>query len=131
MAGTRVTQRSALIEYMKFTSDEDRSIAMSDFRALVSCHRSYFRSGATRSEEWRVSQLAALKAMIEDHAEDFYAALWTDLRRNRIDADLTDVKYIAGEVDHVLAHLRHLRVGRRCLPARVYAWPMRSWAVPG
>jgi hypothetical protein len=32
-----------------------------------------------------------------------YAALWTDLRRNRVDSDLTDVKYIAGEVDHVLA----------------------------
>jgi acyl-CoA reductase-like NAD-dependent aldehyde dehydrogenase len=44
--------------------------------------------------------------MMEDHAEDFYAALWTDLHRNRIDADLTDVKYIAGEVDHVLGHLQ-------------------------
>ncbi len=79
---------------------------MLDCRALVCRHRNYFRSGATRSAEWRASQLAALKAMIENHAEDFYTALWTDLRRNRIDADLTDVKYIAGEVDHVLAHLR-------------------------
>jgi acyl-CoA reductase-like NAD-dependent aldehyde dehydrogenase len=49
--------------------------------------------------------LVALKAMMQDHAEEFYAALWTDLRRNRVEADLTDVKYIAGEVDHVLAHL--------------------------
>src|SRR6202035_5784482 len=38
--------------------------------------------------------------------EDFYAALWSDLRRNRTDADLTDVKYLAGEADHALAHLR-------------------------
>jgi aldehyde dehydrogenase (NAD+) len=79
---------------------------MPDLRALVSRQRDYFRSGATRSAAWRASQLAALKAMMEAHAEDFYAALWTDLRRNRIDADLTDVKYIADEVDHVLAHLR-------------------------
>src|SRR5258706_6819357 len=79
---------------------------MLDCRALICRHRNYFRSGAARSAEWRASQLAALKAMIENHAEDFYTALWTDLRRNRIDADLTDVKYIAGEVDHVLAHLR-------------------------
>jgi acyl-CoA reductase-like NAD-dependent aldehyde dehydrogenase len=28
------------------------------------------------------------------------------LRRNRTDADLTDVKYLADEVEHVLAHLR-------------------------
>jgi NAD(P)-dependent dehydrogenase (short-subunit alcohol dehydrogenase family) len=32
------------------------------------------------------SRFAALKAMMTEHAEDFYAALWTDLRRNRIDA---------------------------------------------
>src|SRR6266478_772296 len=79
---------------------------MPDFQALVSRHRDYFRSGATRSVEWRTDQLTALKTMMNEHADDFYAALWTDLRRNRVDADLTDVKYIAGEVDHVLAHLR-------------------------
>ncbi len=78
---------------------------MPDFRALVSGHRDYFRAGATRSAEWRASQLVALKAMMQDHAEEFYAALCTDLRRNRVEADLTDVEYIAGEVDHVLAHL--------------------------
>ena len=41
-----------------------------------------------------------------DRAEDFHAALWTDLRRNRTDADLTDVKYLAAEADHALSHLR-------------------------
>jgi acyl-CoA reductase-like NAD-dependent aldehyde dehydrogenase len=77
-----------------------------DFSALVSRHRNYFRTGATRSAEWREGQLTALRAMITDRAEDFYAALWTDLRRNRTDADLTDVKYLAGEADHALSHLR-------------------------
>src|SRR5207249_453560 len=74
--------------------------------ALVSKHRNYFRSGATRAVEWRKGQLTALRAMMTDHAEDFYAALWSDLRRNRTDADLTDVKFLASEVEHVLAHLR-------------------------
>src|SRR5205807_6530183 len=77
-----------------------------DYPALVSRHRNYFYSGATRSVEWREGQLNALRAMMTDRAEDFYAALWTDLRRNRTDADLTDVKYLANEVGHVLAHLR-------------------------
>ena len=80
-------------------------MSMPDFHALVSGHRDYFRSGVTRSAEWRAGQLSALKAMMKERAEDFYAALWTDLRRNRIDADLTDVQYIAGEVDYALAHL--------------------------
>src|SRR5229473_2792557 len=77
-----------------------------DFPALVSRHRNYFRTGVTRSVEWRESQLKALRAMMKDRAEDFYASLWTDLRRNRTDADLTDVKFLVGEADHALAHLR-------------------------
>ena len=78
----------------------------SDLTALVSRHRNYFRTGATRSVEWREGQLTALRAMMTDRAEDFYASLWTDLRRNRTDADLTDVKYMIGEADHALAHMR-------------------------
>src|SRR5438309_1124927 len=77
-----------------------------DFSTLVARHRTHFRTGATRSAEWREGQLTALRAMMTDRAEDFYAALWTDLRRNRTDADLTDVQYLATEADHALSHLR-------------------------
>src|SRR5436309_3253527 len=77
-----------------------------DFGKLVADHRAYFLSGVTRSAEWRESQLRALHSMMKDHAEDFYAALWSDLRRNRIEADFVDVKYMTSEIDHVLAHLR-------------------------
>ncbi|HEX9501991.1 MAG TPA: aldehyde dehydrogenase family protein, partial [Thermoanaerobaculia bacterium] len=77
-----------------------------DYPALVARHRSYFCSGATRSVEWRGRQLNALRAMMTDRAEDFYASLWTDLRRNRTDADLTDVKFLVGEAVHAIAHLR-------------------------
>jgi acyl-CoA reductase-like NAD-dependent aldehyde dehydrogenase len=78
-----------------------------DFGRIVARHRAYFLSGATRPFEWRERQLIALRSMMKDHAEDFYEALWTDLRRNRIDADLIDVKYMTSEIDHVLSHLRH------------------------
>jgi aldehyde dehydrogenase (NAD+) len=77
-----------------------------DFKSLVALHRKYFRSGATRSVEWRQSQLIALRSMMKERAQDFYAALWTDLRRNRVEADWVDVKYITSEINHVLAHLR-------------------------
>jgi len=50
--------------------------------------------------------LIALRSMMKEHAEDFYAALWADLHRNRIEADWVDVKYITSEIDYVLAHLR-------------------------
>src|SRR6266853_5488963 len=77
-----------------------------DLGKLVAGHRAYFQSGATRPVEWREGQLIALRSMMKNHAEDFYTALWTDLRRNRIEADLIDVKYMTSEIDHVLAHFR-------------------------
>src|SRR6266581_2121794 len=83
------------------------SNSTADCRRLVAGHRAYFQSGATRSLEWRESQIIALRSMMKDHAEDFYAALWKDLRRNRIEADWVDVKFMTSEIDHVLARLRH------------------------
>src|SRR5258707_7449549 len=75
-----------------------------DVTALVSRHRNYFRTGATRSAEWRERQLNALRAMMTDRAEDFYSSLWTDLRRNPTDSDLTDLKYMIRYADHHLSH---------------------------
>ena len=77
-----------------------------NFSALMARHRAYFQTGATRSADWREGQLTALRAMMTDRAEDFHAALWTDLRRNRTDADLTDVQFLATEAEHALSHLR-------------------------
>ena len=84
----------------------DESAGASDFANLVARHRQYFRSGATRSAEWREAQLLALRTMVKQHADELYAALWTDLRRNRIEADWADVKYMTSQVSHALAHLR-------------------------
>jgi aldehyde dehydrogenase (NAD+) len=72
-------------------AEQGSNISTADFGRLVAHHRAYFQSGATRSVEWRESQLIASRSMMQDHAEDFYAALWTDLRRNRIEADSVDV----------------------------------------
>ena len=80
--------RSAITENGR-TAEQGSNISIADFGRLVANHRAYFQSGATRSVEWRESQLVALRSMMKDHAEDFYAALWTDLRRNSIEADWT------------------------------------------
>lgn len=77
-----------------------------DFGAVVNRHRNYFLSGATRPVEWRETQLTALQAMMTEHAEEFYDALWKDVRRNRVDADLADVKYVADEAGYARAHVR-------------------------
>jgi aldehyde dehydrogenase (NAD+) len=77
-----------------------------NFGALVARHRKYFLSGKTRPIEWREAQLDALHALMTERAEDFRAALWKDLRRNRVDADAVDVKYVANDAANARRHLR-------------------------
>jgi aldehyde dehydrogenase (NAD+) len=76
-----------------------------DYTKLVADQRSYFLSGATRPISWRVEQLNAIKAMISDNRELLYDAMWHDLRRNRVDADLMDVEYNVKEAQYGLDHL--------------------------
>src|ERR1700722_11405963 len=81
-------------------------MAAADFPGLLARHRKYFLSGKTRGIEWREAQLDALHALMTERADDFCAALWKDLRRNRVDADATDVKYVADEAAYPRHHLR-------------------------
>jgi aldehyde dehydrogenase (NAD+) len=81
-------------------------MAANDFPALIARHRSCFLSGKTRPVEWREAQLDALHALMTERADDFFDALWKDLRRNRVDADATDVKYVADEAAYARHHLR-------------------------
>jgi aldehyde dehydrogenase (NAD+) len=107
------------------TPARTETMKISDLNGLAIRHRNYFLSGATRSIEWRKAQLSALRSMMKDHAEDFYASLWKDLRRNRIEADWVDVKYMTSEIGHVLARLRHWM---KPLPTRTPAVLMPSRA---
>lgn len=77
----------------------------SDYGAMVARHQDYFLTGATRSAEWRDRQLVAIQTMMTECAQDYYEALWKDLRRNRIDADLIDVKCVADEAAYARSHL--------------------------
>ena len=77
-------------------------MASPDYTTLVAGQRAYFLSGATRPAAWRVAQLNAVKAMINENRDALFDALWHDLRRNRFDADLMDVEFNVKEADHAL-----------------------------
>jgi acyl-CoA reductase-like NAD-dependent aldehyde dehydrogenase len=83
----------------------EQTSTVTDFSSLVSGQREYFKAGKTRPAAWRVEQLEAIKRMIDESREDMYEALWHDLRRNRVDADLMDVDFNIREADYALEHL--------------------------
>ncbi len=78
-----------------------------NFEEIVSRHRAIFQSGKTRSAEWREKQLAALRAMVTERADVFCDALWKDLRRNKVDATVADLKTVADEADYTRRRVRH------------------------
>jgi aldehyde dehydrogenase (NAD+) len=94
---------------------------INDYSALVARHRDYFRTGITRGKDWRESQLAALRTMMIERADDFYASLWTDLRRGRVEADVVDVKYLVDEAEYALAHVHQWMEPMRVSSPRMLA----------
>ena len=76
-----------------------------DYSTLVNSQREYFVSGCTRSSSWRKKQLETLKTMFTENRDELCGALWKDLRRNTVDADLMDVAYIVNEAEYALKHL--------------------------
>src|SRR5262245_7833142 len=76
-----------------------------DYTSLVAGQRGHFLAGRTRAIEWRIGQLNALKAMLEENRRAFYEALRHDLRRNDYDSDLMDVQYCINEADYALKHI--------------------------
>ena len=79
---------------------------ITDFAAALARHRAYFRSGKTRPAEWRQAQLAAISTMMTERTKEFSEALWSDLRRNRVDATTADIRIIAEEADYARRRVR-------------------------
>jgi acyl-CoA reductase-like NAD-dependent aldehyde dehydrogenase len=80
-------------------------MANPDYSDLVTRQREYFLSGSTRPAAWRKAQLEAVKALFTENHDELCDALWKDLRRNVVDADLMDVAYNVKEADYALKHL--------------------------
>ncbi len=86
--------------------------------------RSTFEAGTTKSLAWRVDQLKALRRMLVERGSDFEAALLSDLAKNPTEAQLAEIGFVVGEIDHTLKHLRSwlrprsVRVPGAVMPAR-------------
>ncbi len=72
---------------------------------VVSELRTNFRSGKTRSLQWRLAQLDALKRMLIDNQEQIIDAIAADLGKPRFEAFTTEVGFLLTEIEHTQKHL--------------------------
>ena len=73
---------------------------------IVSQTRSAFQSGVTRPLSWRKAQLEAMITMIEEHQDEFSAALKADLGRGVEEAWMYDLGFTIAEVKLMLKNLK-------------------------
>ena len=90
--------------------------------------RASFRGGRTRPSSWRSKSASSRPpgALLKKEASRIFEALWADLRKPRLEAYLTEVGFVKGEIDDALEHLeKWMRPERK--HTSLLAQPGRSW----
>lgn len=99
------------------------------FAELVDDLRATFRSGRTRSVDWRREQLQAMHQMLVEHESDFVEALHADLGRPPLEAYAADVGTTKAEIKHAIKHVgswakvKRANPGLTSMPAKARIMP--------
>jgi len=81
----------------KIETTPNPSTDIATIAPLVQGLRASFDTGETRPALWRKGQLDQIVRMMDDHAEDFLAALKADLGKPALEARITDVSIVKNE----------------------------------
>ena len=102
---------------------------MTHFESSIKLLRETFNSGATRSIDWRLTQLSQLEKMIVEHREQIHAALKSDLGKCDFEANIAETSVIENDIQYIRKHLKRWMRPRR-VPSPMLTWPARSWIQP-
>lgn len=73
---------------------------------LVRAQRTYFRSGVTRSYDFRMKALNNLSKLIRNNEAKILHALKTDLNKSEAEAYTTEIGFLLEEIRHTQKHLK-------------------------
>ncbi len=100
-----------------------------DFSELVEKQRAYFRTGATRSLEFRLAMLKKLQAAIRDSAQLIEEALVKDMNKCPSETYMTETGILLDEIRY---HIRHLAgwMKEKAVRTPLVQFPARSFISP-
>ncbi|EMP27682.1 Aldehyde dehydrogenase family 3 member B1 [Chelonia mydas] len=78
---------------------------MNPYLGLVSSLRAAWLTGKTRTAEHRISQLEALGRFLDDKKQPILDAMASDMRKPRLEAELSEVMLVKNEVNYALNNL--------------------------
>ena len=76
-----------------------------DVKECIRAQRSHFATGKTRSLAFRQQQLKTLKTAVTTAADDISAALKADLGKCALEAFVSEIALVTGDIDYALKHL--------------------------
>lgn len=79
----------------------------------------------SRSYEWRISQLKALRAMLEENDAAFSEAMWKDLRKSKFECTATEQGVVLSEISLTIKKLKRW-MKPRCVSTPLYNFPGTS-----
>lgn len=95
----------------------------------VTAVRNAYNSGKSRSYEWRIGQLKAIRKMLEEQEQAIFDALKQDLNKAEQETYATEVAVLISEIKHSIKHLKKWMKPRKVstpLPAQ----PGKSYILP-
>ncbi|MGW7516189.1 aldehyde dehydrogenase family protein [Streptomyces sp. NPDC054796] len=95
---------------------------------LVARLRGTFRTGRTKSLEWRVRQLRQLRALLTEHDKDLAEALYQDLHKGAAEAHAAEIDFPVREIDHTLDNLEDWLYPESLSPEALTGFPEGSTA---
>ncbi|OKY27117.1 aldehyde dehydrogenase family protein [Thalassotalea sp. PP2-459] len=99
------------------------------FKQLVADQKTYFNTLVTRDIQWRKTQLRQINKMVQENEQRFLDVLSEDLGKPSLESWMTEVSYVAGDVDHVIKRLNKWSKKRR-VSTPIVAQPGRSYIQP-
>ena len=96
---------------------------------IVASQREFFKSGATRVIEFRVSMLKQLLKLIEENERAIVEALFKDLHKSEEEAYLTEISIVKNEIKLHLKNIKKWSSPKKVkTPIKLY--PSKSYALP-
>ncbi len=107
------------------------SFDMTSFSKELNLVHSSLRAGLeenSRTYEWRMQQLRALKRLLEENDAALCDAMWKDLRKSKFECQATEQGIVLAEIKHTLKNLKKW-MKPIYVSTPLYNQPGRSWIV--
>ena len=96
---------------------------------VIQAQRVFFASGATRSVDFRKTQLRRLLKLLERHEKDIVDALQKDLKKHPFEAFSSEIGFLKIEINEALSNIHRWAAKKRVSTPLVH-FPASSYIIP-